>query len=83
MKMFSAAVLLQERQHKPEDIVFCENGRYKIYDHYIKDTKSHGWLTFQRVIEKSSNIGMIKLTEDISAGMLYSYECIFLPQPYY
>ncbi|MCB0281955.1 MAG: transpeptidase family protein [Calditrichaeota bacterium] len=73
LKMFSAAAILQERKHKPQDIVFCENGRYKIYDHYIKDTKPHAWLSFQKVIEKSSNIGMIKLIDNVPSPVLYRY----------
>ncbi len=73
MKMFTAAALLQERLHKPEDIVFCENGRYKLYDHTIRDTKKHGWLSFRKVIEKSSNIGMIKLTDNLPSNTLFRY----------
>jgi len=73
MKMFTAGALLQERIQKPDDIVFCENGRFKVYDHYIKDTKKHGWLSFQKVIEKSSNIGIVKLIEELPSNTLYRY----------
>ncbi|KAA3611121.1 MAG: hypothetical protein D8M58_14195 [Calditrichaeota bacterium] len=73
MKMFTAGALLQERIHKPDDIVFCENGRFRLYDHYIKDTKKHGWLSFQKVIEKSSNIGIVKLVENLPSNTLFRY----------
>ncbi len=73
MKMFTAAAILQERLHKPEDIVFCENGKLKLYNHTIRDTKKHGWLSFRKVIEKSSNIGMIKLTENLASNTLFRY----------
>ncbi len=73
MKIFTAAAILQERLHKPSDIVFCENGRFKIYKHYINDSKKHGWLSFRKVIEKSSNIGMIKLAENLPSPVLFRY----------
>jgi cell division protein FtsI/penicillin-binding protein 2 len=73
MKMFTSAALLQERHKTADDIVFCENGRMKIYDHHINDTKKYGWLSFKRVVENSSNIGMVKLTEKLPSNILFRY----------
>jgi cell division protein FtsI/penicillin-binding protein 2 len=73
LKMFSASAILQERLKKPDDIVFCENGKYKLYDHTINDTKNHGWLSFRKVVELSSNIGMVKLVEDMPKNTLFRY----------
>jgi cell division protein FtsI/penicillin-binding protein 2 len=72
-KVFPAAALLQENLKKPKDIVFCENGSYKFYDHVVHDTKGYGWLSFKRVVENSSNIGMVKLTADLSNRTFYRY----------
>jgi cell division protein FtsI/penicillin-binding protein 2 len=72
-KVFPAAALLQENLKKPNDIVFCENGSYKFYDHVVHDTKKYGWLSFKKVVENSSNIGMVKLTADISNRKFYRY----------
>ena len=72
-KVFPAAALLQENLKKPNDIVFCENGSYKFYDHTVNDTKKYGWLSFKKVVENSSNIGMVKLTADISTRKFYRY----------
>jgi len=72
-KVFPAAALLQENLKKPNDIVFCENGSYKFYDHTVNDTKKYGWLSFKKVIENSSNIGMVKLTSDFSTRKFYRY----------
>lgn len=72
-KVFPAAALLQENIKKPADIVFCENGSYKLYDHIVHDTKKYGWLSFKKVIVNSSNIGMVKLTADISNRKFYRY----------
>jgi cell division protein FtsI/penicillin-binding protein 2 len=72
-KIFPAAALLQENLKKPNDIVFCENGSYKYYDHTVNDSKKYGWLSFKKVIENSSNIGMVKLSTDISSRTFYRY----------
>ena len=29
------------------DVVFCENGRYKIFGEVINDPESHAWLSFK------------------------------------
>ncbi len=72
-KIFPAAALLQENIKKPDDIVFCENGKYRYYNHTVNDSKKHAWLSFQKVIEYSSNIGMVKLSADISKNTFYQY----------
>jgi len=72
-KVFPAAALLQENIKKPNDIVFCENGSYKFYDHVVHDKKKYGWLSFRKVVENSSNIGMVKLTSDLSTRTFYRY----------
>jgi cell division protein FtsI/penicillin-binding protein 2 len=72
-KVFPAAALLQEKIKKPDDIVFCENGSFKYYDHVVNDSKKYGWLSFKKVIENSSNIGMVKLIGDMKKRVLYRY----------
>ena len=73
LKLITAAALLQERLQKEDDIVYCEQGRYKVYDRYFSDTKKHGWLTFRKTISLSSNIGMIKLSESLSSNTQFRY----------
>ncbi len=73
MKIMTAAALLQEQIHKADDIVFCENGSFKLYNKHFHDTKKHGWLSFRKVIEKSSNIGMIKLSMPLPASTFFRY----------
>ena len=72
-KIFPAAILLQENLKKPNDIVFCENGSYKYHNHVVHDSKKHGWLSFNKVIELSSNIGMVKLSSNIPNNTFYRY----------
>ena len=72
-KIFPAAALLQEKLKSPDSIVFCENGSFRYFNHTINDSKKHGWLSFRRVVEYSSNIGMVKLTESIPKKTFYQY----------
>jgi cell division protein FtsI/penicillin-binding protein 2 len=72
-KVFPAAALLLENIMKPDDIVFCNNGSYRFYNHTINDSKKYGWLSFKKVIENSSNIGMVKMTAELSKYKLYKY----------
>ena len=39
----------------------------------MHDTEKHGWLSFKKVVEFSSNIGMVKLTKDLSSRTFYRY----------
>ncbi len=73
IKIMTAAALLQEGLYSKNDIVYCENGKYKVYDRWFRDTKKHGWLSFEKVIEKSSNVGMIRLAEKIPSRTLFRY----------
>ncbi|MBN2710688.1 MAG: transpeptidase family protein [Calditrichaceae bacterium] len=73
LKIFTAASLLQDRLRNTDDIVFCENGSYQIYDRRFTDTKKYGWLSFRRVVENSSNVGMIKLSADLHPKVFFRY----------
>ena len=72
-KAFSAVAALEEKVRKPEDRINCENGQIKLYDQIIHDSKKHGTLTFTEVVQKSSNIGIIKTTQLLGAEKMYQY----------
>lgn len=72
-KAFSAVAALEERIRKPEDRIFCENGQIKVYNQIIHDSKKHGTLSFTEVVQKSSNIGIIKTTQLLGEEKLYQY----------
>jgi cell division protein FtsI (penicillin-binding protein 3) len=46
---------------KPDRKIYCEKGRYKIYDHVFKDVHKYETLTVEDVLVLSSNVGTIKL----------------------
>ncbi|MFH1369326.1 MAG: penicillin-binding protein 2 [Elusimicrobiota bacterium] len=72
-KMITSAAALEENVVKRSEVIWCENGRYKIYDHTITDHEKKGLLTFDEVIEYSSNIGTAKIGMRIGKEKFYSY----------
>ena len=72
MKVFTAAAAI-ESGVKPETAIFCEKGSYRVGRYTITDVKPHDWLTFNRIIQVSSNIGVAKIVERIGDRALYDY----------
>lgn len=72
-KIITACAALEENAVSPEDKFFCENGEYKIARHTLHDHKPHGELTFVQIIEKSSNIGVVKVAQKLGEELLYKY----------
>ncbi len=72
MKLFSVAAALDSGVFSPHTIFYCENGKYRIGSNTVHDTKKHGWLSIQRIVKYSSNIGAVKIGEAIGGDTLYS-----------
>ena len=71
MKLFSVAAALDSGVFSPHTIFFCENGKYRIGSNTVHDTKKHGWLSIQRIVKYSSNIGAVKIGEAIGGDTLH------------
>jgi cell division protein FtsI (penicillin-binding protein 3) len=73
LKVFLLAALLEEGVVGPEDIFYCENGKYRVRDRTIHDHKKHGWLSLANVVKYSSNIGASKAAEKLGRAKYYRY----------
>ncbi|ADR19637.1 peptidoglycan D,D-transpeptidase FtsI family protein [Calditerrivibrio nitroreducens] len=73
MKPFTFIYLLEHDMLNLNENIFCENGKYDIYNHTIKDVHPYGTLSASDVLVKSSNIGTIKLNSKIPAKDFYEY----------
>ncbi|MDL2329017.1 penicillin-binding protein 2 [Desulfosarcina sp. OttesenSCG-928-A07] len=73
LKIFSTAAALDSDSCSAETTFFCENGKYRIGNHTISDTKPHGWLSVQEIVKYSSNIGTVKMAQQLGAKKLYAY----------
>jgi len=72
-KIITVTAAMEEKLIAPEDTVFCENGRWFVRNHFLRDTHSYGHLTVREVLEKSSNIGTVKIAMKLGESRLYDY----------
>lgn len=71
IKSVVMALLLDKNLIKESNLINTENGKYKIKGALIRDSHKHKMLTVQEVLEQSSNIGMVKLSEKINERDFY------------
>ncbi|MCX5715758.1 MAG: penicillin-binding transpeptidase domain-containing protein, partial [Candidatus Omnitrophica bacterium] len=72
-KIVAASGLLEKGRVSFQDKFFCENGQYWVGGRLLHDHRSHGTLTFQEVIEQSSNIGTVKASQRLSKQEMYDF----------
>jgi cell division protein FtsI/penicillin-binding protein 2 len=72
-KIVTAASALEEGLVGENDLFYCEDGAWRVGRHIIHDVHKHTWLSFSRVIEESSNIGVVKVGFKIGPKRLYKY----------
>lgn len=72
-KVITATAALDQKVTALDETVFCENGAYWHAGHVLHDTHPYGEITFQEVIEKSSNIGTAKVAMRMGGPKLYAY----------
>ncbi len=70
-KLVGSALLLEKGWVKPTSRVDVSAGRITVANHVINDAHNHGVIDFREVVSLSSNVGMIKLTQDIAPQDLY------------
>lgn len=72
-KIFLAAAALEEDLVHPNDLFYCEQGKYKILNHTVHDLKKFGWLSLAQILRFSSNIGAVKVAEKLGSKRFYHY----------
>ena len=73
IKPFLVAAALAEGVCTSKSIYFCENGRWRLGTSEINDTHKYGWLSVNRIIRYSSNIGAAKIGLDLGAEIYFNY----------
>ena len=73
-KPLIVAAALEEKKIKPEDI-YDEEGPIKIGEYTIRtwDNKYEGKISMTRILEKSSNVGMVHIGEKLGDKKVYEY----------
>ncbi len=72
-KIVAASAALEEGLFQEEDVIFCENGRYRVGNHILTDHVGYGNLTFKEVIWQSSNVGTTKIAQKMGATLFHRY----------
>ncbi|MFT4268836.1 MAG: penicillin-binding protein 2 [Xenophilus sp.] len=72
MKPITVATALELGRVKPQTLIETSPGRYQIGGFTISDTHNHGTLTVEGVIQKSSNIGALKIAQKLSAQEMWN-----------
>ena len=61
LKPFVVALGLESGAISTDELVFCEEGQFRVPGKTIRDTHEHGWLDPAGVLRVSSNIGAAKI----------------------
>jgi len=72
-KIVTAAAALEQERVNLNKKFYCENGAYRVGSHTLHDHRPYGWLTFPEVIQKSSNIGTVKVAQILGEEDLYYF----------
>lgn len=72
-KIVAASAAIETGAFKETDKIYCENGQYRVANHILHDHGKHGSLTFQQVIEQSSNIGTTKIAQKLGPDVFYQF----------
>ena len=73
MKPFTFIAALEQKVIDPNKIFDCENGKWNLRGKTIRDTHPYRWLSANRVLRYSSNIGTGKIGLSLGAQPLYGY----------
>lgn len=72
-KIVPAIAALNDKLVNSNEEFHCGDGSYVIGSHEIKDWKEFGLLTFEQIIENSSNIGTVKIAQLVGKDRIYDF----------
>jgi len=72
-KVVTAAAALEEKIQDRNDIIQIHGGELKFHNLKITDAHKFNSLTFQQVVEQSSNVGMIQVASKLGERKFYKY----------
>ena len=70
-KTIFASVALERNLWRRNEMIFCENGAWRLPQRTLHDSHALGWLSYDEVISKSSNIGAAKICQRIGYPAMY------------
>lgn len=77
LKAVTVAAALEEGLVRPNDQIYCEQGKFKVGGDTIHDTHKMGLVSVKRIIASSSNIGAAKMAIQLGRDRLHQYATAF------
>ena len=75
-KTFTIAAALENNIVRPDTNYYCEKGKFRVENHFIKESDSdhgHEWLSVEDILKYSSNIGTTKIAFDLGYPALKKF----------
>jgi cell division protein FtsI/penicillin-binding protein 2 len=72
-KLVTASIAVEEGIKSEDDLIYGDQGSYRIYHQVIRDHKPYGYLTFAKALTYSSNICFAKIANEIGNDKFYRY----------
>ncbi len=73
VKPFLLAAALDRNIVTPNTKFYCEDGKYRVANHTIHDTKKHDYLSAAEIVAFSSNIGAVKIGKRVGYETFTAY----------
>ncbi|MBP9114613.1 MAG: transpeptidase family protein [Polyangiaceae bacterium] len=72
MKVFTIAAAFANGKLSRDEKIYCEHGLFKVGPTTVHDTHQNDWLTPEEILQRSSNIGSLKIGLNLGEASLYS-----------
>lgn len=72
-KVVAMAAALEEQKIKETDVFNCNNGEITYHTVHFRDTSRNNDLTVRGILERSSNVGMVKIADLIGKNTMFNY----------
>ena len=76
-KIVAATASLAEGKVSLEQEFSCENGKFDYFGSTVEDHEPYEQLTISQILKHSSNIGIIKIAEEVGSNSIYKYAKLF------
>ncbi len=72
-KIVMSSAALESGVVTPQSVFDCHGGRYTVGGRTFHDVEKNGMLTFEQIIQKSSNVGSIQVALKLGASRYFKY----------
>lgn len=76
-KVFTIAGAIEEKLVKPTTGYHCGNGKLNLFGRIIHDHDPYGYLSVEDILAKSSNIGAIRVSQELGEKKFFDYIKLF------